>query len=179
MATITISLVISLQDGVVVSAAAVPGDRKLGTTERGATVTIGSVETQTNEINEEKTEELIGKPDAAALKDLAPAPAEAPVAKKVGSKDKDVPWFFKNINDIPAPMQEMLEKWSGLAPNDVRAHIHRVVCGPLRRMTLDLYSTNICNCSAIKLGMCGRTPVSECFSSSILASASYRLTLKS
>ncbi|KAI9701456.1 MAG: hypothetical protein M1836_001511 [Candelina mexicana] len=125
MATLTINLVISLQDGSVVSAATVPGDRKLGVDEKGATVTIASVTTSTNELDEGKTENSIGKPDATALKDLA-APVEAPVAKKVGSKDKDVAWYFKNINNIPGPMQELLEKWSGLAPNDVRAHIHRV-----------------------------------------------------
>lgn len=47
--------------------------------------------------------------------------------KQVGTKDKDVDWYFSDIKQIPAPVQQLFEDWSGLQPDEVKNHILKVV----------------------------------------------------
>lgn len=47
--------------------------------------------------------------------------------KQVGTKEKDVDWYFKDIKQIPRPIQQLFEDWSGLRPDEVKSHILKVV----------------------------------------------------
>ncbi|KAI9727460.1 MAG: hypothetical protein M1828_006402 [Chrysothrix sp. TS-e1954] len=44
----------------------------------------------------------------------------------IGSKprDKDSPWYKKDLGDIPGPVRELLEKYSGVPPRDVLQHVY-------------------------------------------------------
>ena len=47
--------------------------------------------------------------------------------KQVGTRDKDVPWYYDEVKNVPAKVRTLLKEWSGVAPEDVEAHILQIV----------------------------------------------------
>ncbi len=43
------------------------------------------------------------------------------------ARDKSVPWYKGDIGEIPQPARELLEKYSGIAPDTVVSHVYKVV----------------------------------------------------
>jgi hypothetical protein len=53
------------------------------------------------------------------------------------ARDKSVPWYKADIGEIPKPARELLEKYSGIAPDSVASHVYKVVSHkPFLRSTL-------------------------------------------
>lgn len=61
------------------------------------------------------------------VREALPAEIIVKEKKQVGTKDKDVEWYFNDIKRITAPVQQLFEEWSDLRPDEVKSHILKVV----------------------------------------------------
>ena len=43
------------------------------------------------------------------------------------ARDKSIPWYKKDLGEIPSPACELLEKYAGIAPDKVVHHIYEMV----------------------------------------------------
>ena len=53
--------------------------------------------------------------------------AESLAVQGVGSRDKDVAWYQPTLKNVPDETRELLRTYSGLAEEEIEAHIYKVV----------------------------------------------------
>lgn len=61
---------------------------------------------------------------------------QPPQGAVVISTSKDSPWYFHEIDTLTPEVRELLEKYSGIPPEKVEAHVKEVVSSPDREVFL-------------------------------------------